>query len=245
MQKVALILALGFFLSACSTVEKLSRVGEAPDLKPIENPTQKSSYKPVSLPMPAPSQERREANALWRTGAKSFFRDQRARTIGDILTVQIDISDSATVSNTSSRSRTSAADADLTALLGIETGFGNILPEGYNPATAASVGNTSSNTGTGEIDRSEDVSLTVAALVTQTLPNGNFVIMGRQEVRINHELRELIITGIVRPEDITNQNTVAHTQIAEARISYGGRGQVSDIQQPSYGQQIYDVLFPF
>jgi len=119
------------------------------------------------------------------------------------------------------------------------------MPPGFDPTATTNFGSASNNTGTGSMARSESITLTVAAIVTQILPNGNMVIQGRQEVRVNFEVRELWITGIIRPEDISSSNTVQHTQIAEARISYGGRGQLTDMQQARYGAQLYDILFPF
>ena len=129
--------------------------------------------------------------------------------------------------------------------LGYEAALGKVLPEAIDNTSLASLGSTSSSAGTGTVDRKETIDLTVAAVVTQVLPNGNLVIAGRQQVRVNYEVRDLEITGIVRPEDISSINTVAHTQIAEARISYGGAGQISDVQQPRYGQQLFDIIMPF
>ena len=82
-------------------------------------------------------------------------------------------------------------------------------------------------------------------MITEVLPNGNLAIFGRQEVQVNFERRDLVVAGVIRPEDITSGNTIAYEQIAEARVSYGGQGQITDFQQPRYGQQLYDIVFPF
>lgn len=241
----AIVMSAALQLSACSTFDRLSKVGEVPNLKPIEDPTAKNNYKPVKLPMPQQEQQIYQANSLWKAGARTFFKDQRAAKIGDILTVNIDITDSAKFDNTTTRSRTNSEDANLDNILGFETDLVQALNSNLDPASLVKLGSASTSTGAGKVDRKESISLTVAALVTQVLPNGNLVIQGTQEVRVNYEVRELLLTGIVRPEDISNSNTIDHTQVAEARISYGGRGQLSDVQQPRYGQQIYDILMPF
>lgn len=245
-----LLLALALALSACASQrEALSRIGQPPPLSPVEDPRALYGRQPVLMPMPAadpsPEADPRQTGSLWQAGANSFFRDPRARRVGDILTVEIQISDQAKVSNSTSRSRATAEDADLTALLGLEQAVGRLLPGEYDPAAAASLGSTSSLNGKGAVDRSESVRLTVAAVVTEVLPNGNLVIAGRQEVRVNSELRELLVTGVARPEDVAADNTIQHTQIAEARISYGGRGVLSDVQKPRWGQEAYEILFPF
>jgi len=238
-----LVLCLG--LGACTTVDKLSRVGKAPDLTPITDPTTEKNYRPVSTPQPRKEQPTFAPNSLWRSDATTFFKDQRAAEAGDILTVMINITDRAQVNNSTARSRTSAEDANLTNFLGFEGRLGAVLPDGVDPSSLTNFGSTSSTQGSGTIDRQEVVSLTIAAMVVQELPNGNLVIQGRQEVRVNHEVRELLLTGIVRPQDIKSDNTIEHTQIAEARISYGGKGHLSDVQQARWGQQIYDILFPY
>lgn len=246
-------------LPACGTLDRIADIGQAPDLTPIGEVNvaqqQGSISQPVNLQTKAAMMERRtvigqqaeqrQDASLWRTGARAFFSDQRANQIGDILTVQINISDSANVDNTTSRSRTSTDEAGVTNFLGFESQLGSFLPDAVNPGSLIDADSSTSTTGSGQVERSEAINLTVAAIVTQILPNGNMVIQGRQEVRVNFEVRELIIAGIVRPQDITDDNTVQHTQIAEARISYGGRGQLTDMQQARYGQQLLDILFPY
>jgi len=185
------------------------------------------------------------ANSLWRSGARAFFIDQRAARVGDILTVQIDIDDSAKTSNSSNATRTTDMSGGVTHLLGLESSLGKILPGGFTPATALETSSTSTNAGAGSINRSEKISLTIAAVVTTVLPNGNLVIQGTQEVRTNAELRQLTVAGIVRPEDISSANTVKHTQIAEARISYGGRGDISLAQRTPAGVALVQKFSPF
>ena len=226
-------------------LDRLSEIGAAPKMSDISNPKKVAGYKPVTMPMPAPVNATRQANSLWQEGSRAFFKDQRASQIGDILTVNITIEDEATLDNETSRTRDSAEDSDITNLLGYEGALGKILPEAATAASLASLGSKSSATGTGSISRSESVSLVVAAIVTQILPNGNMVISGTQEVRVNYEKRLLTITGVVRPEDISATNIVKHTQIAEARIAYGGAGILSQVQQPRYGQQLFDIIYPF
>ncbi|WP_421791085.1 flagellar basal body L-ring protein FlgH [Hyphobacterium sp.] len=184
-------------------------------------------------------------NSLWTPGRQTFFGDPRAAHPGDILTVNINISDSANVQNSTNRSRTSAEDSDFTNFLGLEAELGDFFNDAINPASITSFGSNGSHTGTGAVTRAETINLSVAAVVTGRMPNGNLAITGRQEVRINNEVRELLISGVVRPQDIASDNTIRHTQIAEARISYGGRGHISDVQRPRVGQEVFDIIWPF
>jgi flagellar L-ring protein precursor FlgH len=236
--KVVLTLGAACLLASCSTYQRLSELGGNPALSPITNPAQKQ---PVSVPMPQPPAEPRGANSLWQPGARSFFPDPRASRIGDILTVSISVADAAKITNSTSRSRTNADNANLTNFFGLE----KALPSSMDPSNLVKMGSDTSNVGGGSIDRSEQINLTLAALVTQVLPNGNMVIAGHQQVRVNGELRDLLVSGIVRTEDITSANTVDLTQIAEARISYGGKGTVSDVQEPRLGSQLFDILMPW
>jgi flagellar L-ring protein precursor FlgH len=185
------------------------------------------------------------ANSLWRAGARAFFHDQRARNLGDILTVQISINDSASLSNETNRSRSSGMTAGVPHFFGLESSLGKILPSGYDPSKMIETNGGANSDGKGVISRSEAIQLTVAAVVTAVLPNGNLVIQGRQEVKTNNEMRELTVAGIVRPEDISSTNTINHTQIAEARISYGGKGDVSRIQKAPAGQSLLERFSPF
>jgi flagellar L-ring protein precursor FlgH len=237
-------------LAGCNTFERLSQVGKAPELAPIDNPVERPEWRPVTLPMPRPEPETAAgANSLWRSGARGFFRDQRARRVGDILTVEVIISDRAQLSNETVRTRKNAEDLGLTDLLGFENKLQKLLPASdanpLNPASLVNLDSGMSNKGTGAVDRAEKVQLRIAAVIVQELPNGNLVIQGRQEVRVNYEVREIFVAGVVRPEDISPRNTIAHDKIAELRVAYGGRGQLTDVQQPRYGAQILDILLPY
>jgi flagellar L-ring protein precursor FlgH len=236
---------LGFALSACSAVDRLENIGEAPKLAPITNPVMQKGYQPVTMPTEQAPAGPRMANSLWTPGSRSFFHDPRASHVGDILTIDITIADAAKLSDTTSRTRANSDDANLTNFFGLESELANALPNAADPSSLVKMGSNTSNVGAGSVNRSENVNLTLAGLVTQVLPNGNLVVNGHQQVRVNYELRDLQISGIVRPEDITSNNTVNLSQIAEARVSYGGKGQITDVQQPRYGSQVFDVLMPF
>jgi flagellar L-ring protein precursor FlgH len=244
LKQSACIAALGLALSACSAVDRLENIGQAPKLSPITNPVTRPGYQPVTIPEQSPAGVHM-ANSLWTPGARSFFHDSRASHVGDILTINIAIADAAKLSDTTSRSRANSDDANLTNFFGLESQLANALPNAADPSSLVKMGSDTSNVGSGSVNRSENVNLTLAGLVTQVLPNGNLVVDGHQQVRVNYELRDLQISGIVRPEDITSDNTVSLSQIAEARVSYGGKGQITDMQQPRYGSQVFDVLMPF
>lgn len=217
----------------------------APKLTPISNPATIAGSNRVSMPLPAPSAEAAGPNSLWRTGARSFFGDQRASEVGDILTVNIEIADSAQLNNSTQRSRTSSEESGIQALLGFENNLQKALPGTPSLDPAVGFDSSSASNGTGSVNRQESVNLTVAAVIVDKLPNGNLVIGGSQEVRINNELRELLISGVIRPEDIASDNTIDHSKIAEARISYGGRGDLSQVQRDRYGTRVYQQVAPF
>jgi flagellar L-ring protein precursor FlgH len=239
------LMSFGVTLGGCNVLTRLANVGAEPPMTTIQNPTTAPNYRPVSMPMPMPKPDNRQSNSLWRAGSRAFFKDQRAGDVGDILTVLIQIEDKAKIANKSTRSRANTEDASVNALLGYEASLSRVLPETINPGNLLDIDSTTSNTGNGTIDRDETIQLKVAAVISQVLPNGNLVVHGRQEVRVNFEVRELQIAGIIRPEDITAENTISYEKVAEARISYGGRGQIMDFQQPRYGQQVLDIIFPF
>jgi len=233
-------------LTSCSAVERLEQVGREPDLSPIANPQESEGYRPISMPMPPlEATTVTPANSLWRTGSRGFFKDQRARRVGDILTVDVTIQDEARLDNQTSRSRDNSDNLGLDGLFGLPEVADDAFADSFEPSAAVDLSSSMSNRGRGSVSRNEEIELQVAAVIIQVLPNGNLVIQGRQEVRVNFEVRELIIAGIVRPEDITPTNTIPHEQIAELRVAYGGRGQISDMQQPRYGAQVLDILLPF
>ena len=240
-----LVLALALLLPGCGSLQRLSEVGRPPAMTPSSDPTADPAYRPISLPMPRAQTEPAEANSLWRQGSRAFFKDQRAANVGDIVTVLVNITDEADLKNQSSAGRTGNETLGLPNLFGLESSLPKILSKSVNPSSLVSANSSGTSTGTGAIKRAESVTLRLAGVVTQTLPNGNLAVAARQEVRVNSELRELQVSGVIRPQDIGSDNTVRHDRMAEARISYGGRGQVTDVQRPRYGQQIMDVLLPF
>ena len=232
-------------LGACSSVVEAVK---GPELAPVGYPAALMPQQQQVLTLASNRGDMAgpaSANSLWRNGARAFFADQRASKVGDILTVQIDIDDSAKTTNTTSSSRTSGLSAGVPHLLGLESSLGKILPGGFDPANALETNSKTANSGAGAVNRAEKISLTIAAVVSAVLPNGNLVIQGTQEVRTNTELRQLTVAGIVRSEDISSANTIRHTQIAEARISYGGRGDISRVQKTPAGQSLLERFSPF
>jgi flagellar L-ring protein precursor FlgH len=229
-------------LTGCGTLSRLSEVGRDPAMTPTEDPTKDPKWRPVSMPMPARQPSPNEANSLWRSGSRAFFKDQRAAQVGDIVTVLVRMNDAANLKNVTSATRASTESGGIPNFFGLEA----ILPKAVNPATLVSASSSNNNnTGTGQIQRTEAVTLRLAGIVTQVLPNGNLVIAARQEFMVNSELRELRATGVIRPQDIASDNTVLHDRMAEARIAYGGKGQLTDLQRARWGQQMMDILMPF
>ena len=242
--KLIALLLLPALLAGCSTMDQLAGVGEAPKLSAIEDPTAQAGYRPAAMPMPELRAASYQPNSLFSTEAKGFFKDQRAHRIGDILTVLVTIDDSAQISNTTDRTRTSSSDASVGGVLG--SVFGGKVPLADVDATGKiSTAGALADGGSGSVNRKESLETQVAVVVTQVLPNGNLVIEGHQEVRVNFEVRDMIVAGVVRPEDVQSDNTVPSSKIAEARISYGGKGQLSRVQQPRYGEDALDVILPY
>lgn len=221
-------LLAAFSLAAC---EPLSHVGPAPDFSPLEPRREHHAFYNMPLPDQTEVQRATDGASLWSAGQRSLLGDRRASRQGDILTVVIEINDRAEISNSSARGRTGSLGAGV--------------PGGLALSRGVELEGSSAFQGSGSVTRNERLTLRVATTIVERLPNGVMHIEGSQEVRVNNELRELLVTGYIRPEDISRRNEIAYDRIAGARISYGGRGHISQMQQPRYGQQIADILLPF
>lgn len=235
------ILMIVLSLAAC---QRMQSVGQTPEMTPVETGR---DYNAMAVPDPIPGMATTSADpaSLWSGGQKSLLGDRRAAQRGDILTVVIEIDDKAEMSNTSGRSRSASENMGIPSLVGIPQRINEVLPEGASMDSAFNAKSASAFKGNGSVSRREKLELRVAATVVEALPNGVLRIEGRQEVRVNFEVRELIVSGFVRPIDISRQNEITYDKIAGARISYGGRGQISDVQQPRLGQQVADIVMPF
>lgn len=244
-------------LAALIGCNRFDHIGQPPPLTPsgevFVNPTPVTPER-VALATPSPAEiaamrqpgsdlAYQRSASLWRSGPSSLFGDRRAQGRGDILTVVIEIDEEAEISNATQRNRSGGEDLSIGALVGIPDLVDDLTGISLDPA--AQVTSSSSSAGNGSVKRNEEITLRLAATVTQVLPNGHFVIVGNQEVRVNFELRDLRVQGVIRPEDISRRNEITYDKIADARISYGGRGQITDVQQPRYGQQIADIVLPF
>jgi flagellar L-ring protein precursor FlgH len=234
-----------FALMALAGCTDLSTVGKAPE---FSAETAGNEYHAMLSP---PLPERLEARlpsgeaSLWAASRGSLLGDRRAEKKGDILTVVIQIDDRAEISNTSQRTRSGSQTMGIPQLFGIPQRIDEGLPDGASLGNAVGTNSASASSGNGSVRRNEKLTLRIAATVLGSLPNGVLQISGKQEVRVNFELRELLITGFVRPEDISRQNEITYDKIASARISYGGRGRITEVQQPRYGEQIADIVLPF
>ncbi len=235
------LLSLTLLLSGCGALTRLSEIGRPPTMTPSSDPTKDPAWRPLTMPMPARQPPPAASEALWRSGSRAFFKDQRASQVGDVITIVVNMNDAATLNNVTSTTRASGESAGMPNFFGMET----LLPKAVTASSLLSLSSGNNNTGTGQIKRNEAVTLSLAGVVTQVLPNGNLVVAARQEFGVNDELREVRVTGVIRTQDITSENTVQSNQIAEARIEYGGRGQLTDIQAPRWGQQVMDIVLPF
>lgn len=240
MRKIITLITL---LAGCSTTP----IGRPPAFSPPERTAEREAMFNPSFPDPVRTSALGPSSraSLWTGERGSLLGDRRAMQRGDIMTVVIEIDDSAEISNSTDRSRSASQQAGIPQLLGIPQRINPRLPEGASTDTLVDLNSQSSASGDGSVRRNEKLTLRVAVTITDVLPNGVLQILGQQEVRVNFELRELIVTGYVRPEDITRQNEITYDKIASAQISYGGRGQITDMQQPRYGQQVLESSLPF
>ncbi len=246
MIKTCSILAIVAMATGCTeeTLDRLKHVGEAPKLNPMAEQMEGSA--PVIWPTGRMKQkEIKTVNSIWSRGAARMFADTRAREIGDILTVQVKLKEKANLDNKTERKRSNKDAVGAGSLFGLEELLTGWLPGKADPSSLISIDGSLDNKGEGKIEREEEIEFEVAAVVTQVLPNGNVMIYGSQEIRVNHEIRQITVEGVVRPGDIDANNQIDYRNIAEARISYGGRGLITDMQQPRLGSQVVDILSPF
>jgi len=240
----AVLLASVFVISAvgCTSVDE---IGKPPAFTPGQETRSHAAMINASLPRSIRETSAVDRASLWSGTRQSLLGDRRAMEPGDILTVVIEIDDEAEISNASDRSRTGSENLGVPDFIGFPQRLDNRLPEGASSERLVGISSTSSSSGDGSVRRNEKLTLRVAATVIERLPNGVLSISGTQELRVNFELRELLVSGFVRPADISRQNEITYDKIASARVSYGGRGQITDVQQPRYGQQILDTVLPF
>lgn len=240
--RYAHILCLSLAVAGCG---RAAHIGRPPELT---SPRQTEEFMAMTNPpldLPVDSGRPEASASLWAGTQSSLISDRRAAIRGDILTVTIQIDDRAEISNSSGRSRSAREKVSIPQLMGLPQRLAGELPEGASFDELADASASSSYKGSGNISRRDKLTLRVAATVIDRLPNGSLHIVGTQEVRVNNELRELTVSGFVRPGDIDRNNEIAYDRIAGARISYGGRGHITDVQQPRYGQQIADILLPY
>lgn len=224
---------------------RMDHIGKPPSFSPTMESSEHVAMLDPGFPLDVAQNRPTHRASLWSSGKQSLLGDRRAMTRGDILTVVIELDEEAAISNSTSRSRNASENLQIPQLLGLPQRVNRQLPNGATLDDAVQIDSGSRSSGDGSVSRQEELTLRIAATVLQVLPSGTIAIQGSQEIRVNFELRELLVTGYVRPEDISRQNEVTYDKIASARISYGGRGQITDVQQPRYGQQLLDAVLPF
>lgn len=239
------------FIGALATVvaisgcARLDHIGKPPSFTPANETKEHSAMLSPGLPLRVEAPTPTEAASLWSGARQSLLGDRRAIQQGDILTVVIEIDEEAEISNATDRSRSGSESLGIPELFGLPQRIDRNLPDGATLADSVSINSNSSSSGDGSVKRNEKLTLRVAATIVDVLPNGVLAISGSQELRVNFEMRELLVSGYVRPEDISRQNEITYDKIATARVSYGGRGQITDVQQPRLGQQVLDAVLPY
>ncbi|WP_299618716.1 flagellar basal body L-ring protein FlgH [uncultured Tateyamaria sp.] len=234
------LLCLG--LVACGRGDHL---GKAPSFSDPLKTREHTAMVASSLPTVVEERSAIDQASLWSRHRGSLLGDRRAIQRGDIMTVVIEIDDEAEISNRTNRSRSGSETLGVPQLIGLPQRLDERLPEGASSSELVSINSGSNSTGDGSVRRNEKLTLRVAATIIDVLPNGVLSIAGSQELRVNFEMRELLVSGYVRPEDISRKNEITYDKIASARVSYGGRGQITDVQQPRIGQQVLDAVLPF
>ena len=245
MKPLNVILSCALLAFGAGCADRFDHLGKPPSFSPNVESAERSAMVNAGLPQTVERRRMIDGASLWESGRQSLLGDRRAIQRGDILTVVVEINDKAEISNSTARSRGGSESMGVPNLLGIPQRIDQKLPEGASMADAVGINSSSSSSGDGSVKRNEKLTLRVAATIMNVLPNGVLEISGSQEVRVNFEIRELLVTGFVRPEDISRQNEITYDKIASARVSYGGRGQITDVQQPRIGQQVLDTVLPF
>lgn len=237
------LLSILVAISACG---RLKAVGSSPEFTPLQASPEATAMMTYGITNDFAATTPRDGTpSLWTGERGSLLGDRRAVQRGDILTVVIEIDDSASISNSTDRSRSGSESLSIPNLFGVPQRIDESLPDGATLGSAVDFNSNSTFGGDGSVRRNEQLELRIAATVVNVMPNGVLSIQGTQEVRVNFEMRELLVSGFVRPADISRQNEITYDKLASARISYGGRGQISDMQQPRVGQQVADIVLPF
>lgn len=232
-------------LGGCILPERLSNIGDPPEISEIQNPELVNNYQPVSMPMPDPEAVPIQMNSLWQNGSRAFFKDQRASRVGDVITVDIKFTNKTNVDDKLEASRTLTQTTPINNFFGYEKYAKKIFPKAVDPKHMTNLGADTDLKTKGTRERTDEMDIKIAATIIQILPNGNMVIQGHREVRISGEVRTIELKGIIRREDIIAGNRIKYAKIAEARLSDVSRGEISDLNSTPWGQEILNKILPF
>ena len=191
----------------------------------------------VVRPTPLESLAPRKGSIWQTTDRNTLFLDNKARNIGDIVTVYVvERSEAAKKANTK-LDRNSDSSAVLTGAFNLTTLLG-----ANTPLDQGAVGSAHKFQGKADTDRESELTATISCIVTEVFSNGNLRIEGRQDITVNNENQYILVSGIIRPEDISPQNSVQSFQMADARIEYSGEGDINDQQSPSWLNRFFSTV---
>jgi flagellar L-ring protein FlgH len=229
LHQVVILGALTVLLAGCSLMRPQPGLREDQFALPVDEPTEK-----VAAP-----------GSLWSPNARfvDMYSDVRARQVGDLVMVRIVESSSAEKKAKTESSKDSMADNSVSSILGLPLGSSAI--HGYKITPEIKYSNKTDFNTDGKTSRDDTISGTVTARVERVLPSGNLVIKGKKQTRVNSEIQYMVLSGIIRPEDISPSNMILSTLVADMQLDMYGSGILGDQHSKGFIARALDIVWPF